>query len=525
MADLGSLPGRRDTTRQITNNRSSILPSRRDTDTAPLVVRSDLRTAARGDGGADELRRVLSQFTDSAQAFGNARIAGSQDRLREEAAQGALDAAAGGEAKATTDAYTEAFYNVRAESLFNTFSTETQQAVEEAINNGAEPAEIQALVMARIGEFRDEVVDTIPVSTAQRNVASRISQMGRELETTVNTRIRERTQQEFITTAQGNIRTALEADQPLDFEGYVATFRAGNLAPAEAKADAMAAVLAVALDRDNPRPELLDQLLDSKQADGKTPSLNATEQMQVLDRISQARSLQEQKEKEEREERRDALLEGWFTKAVGGNIVDDEIIQAGRDGVLEPQEVMQYLGLTENLRDAVADGHANDDFVLEIAQRAAMGNPPSNAQILAWQREGRFGSGREGLRAAIRFLQDNTAARNAARTNAATLAAWGMSERNERTRAVSTARTFLWEQTKPELPEGTRMSTYQGQMMVMQDREYHRRVRGGEDPFAVANDLIRRNQAVIARDRRPGPAPLPANGAPPPGNYTWRPSS
>lgn len=100
-----------------------------------------------------------------------------------------MQAAKGGafdETRAEDDAYSTAFYRVRAESQFNTFSAETQEAVEAAINDGAEPAEIQALVMERIGGFSADVMDTVPTATARLETAQRIGEMGRGLETTVN---------------------------------------------------------------------------------------------------------------------------------------------------------------------------------------------------------------------------------------------------------------------------------------------------------------------------------------------------
>jgi len=520
MADLASLPGRRTTSRQLTNNRSNVLPARRDTDAPSLVVRSDMRTAAIGDGGAAELRQTLDRFVGAVGGFANARIQGGADKRALEAAEGMQDAALGDAPDDDASlAYQDAFYKVRTESRFNGFSAATKEAADRALNSGADPAEVRGLVVERMQAFIDDEVASLPQSamTARRETVARLTTLAQTLDTDVSTRIREQTEQEFITTAQGNIRAELDDDQPLDFERYVGTFRAGNRAPADAKADAMAAVMAVALDRDNPRPELLDQLLDSKQADGKTPSLNASEQTQVLDRLSQARSLREQREKDLREDRRDALMDTWLPRVLDGEIVDEEIISAGRDGTLEAQEVVQYIGLTESLRNAPNEGHEDADFVLQVARRAAMGNPPSNGTILSWASQGRFGTGRAGQRAAIRFLQDNTSAARSAGARAD--AASGISSRQERARNISTARSFMWEQTKPEAP-----SRYQGEMLVLQDREFQQRVRGGEDPLEVAKSLVDRNRDVIQRDRRPSPQRLPdGNRAVTAGSYVWSP--
>lgn len=485
-----------------------------------------MRTAARGDGGADELRRVLGQFSDAAVGFEQARIAGAAEGYREDAAEGALDASSGaGPDEDGSIAYQEAYYKINAESRYNTFSTETLSMVDEALNNGADPGEIQELVMGRTTAFFDDLRDTVPNAGAQRETAVRVAEMARGLDTTVATRIRERTQEAAVTTAQGNIAAALTADQPLAFESYVTTFRGLNFTPQQAKAHAITGVMAVALDRDNPRPELLDQLLDSTQADGRTPSLSADERVLVLDRLSQARSLQENKEREEREETRDTLLDGWYTKALEGDIVDDEVFQAGVRGDLEPGEVQQYLGLFNNLRDARTEGHENEDFILEITRRSALGNPPSDAQVLEWERTGRFGTGRAAQKAAISFLGGQTALRNASRGggDGGEGGPSGMSSRTERTRNITTARGLLWRQ----LDRGEEGTAYQQSMMVYADREFNSFIRRGMDPMEATRRVITGFQPFIegrvgatSRNLR---LPTEPGAAPAPGNYAWTP--
>lgn len=510
-------PGRRTTQRRITNNRDGVLPTRRNTDTPAVAIRADMRAASRGDGGADELRRILDGFTDSVQSFGNARTMASQDRFRQEAADGSLDAQTGGEidpARASSLAYQEAFYRTKAEASFNAFAVETKAAVDDALAQGQGPAEVEALVMERVTSFRDQVLETIPNPSAQRDTAMRLSAMGGELEAGIATTIRERTQAEFIQTEQGNIGARIRGGEALNFEGYVTTFRAGGLDLVEAKRAALEAVVAVALDRDDPNPELLNTLLDSTKADGG-PSLSAAEQLAVQDRVTQARSLADQIEREAREDRRDTLLTEWFPKAIDGEIIDDQIVEAGRRGDLEPQEVAQYLGLFNNLREAREEGHADEDFILDVTRRAALnGRPPTNAQVLQWEREGRFGTGRAARRAAIQFLQDGAAARRAAAGGGGVL---GLSARTEATRNVSTARQYLWAQTAPEGEQAT-WSPYQGQMLILQDRELNRRIRAGEDPLVVASDLAERNRDLIRGDRGPRQQ-QPPRQAPP--QYTY----
>lgn len=507
-------PGRRTSQRRITNNRDGVLPSRRNTEAPSVAIRADLRTATRGDGGADELRRTLDGFLNAGERAFNAQTQGNMDRYRGEAAEGALAAAAGEELSPELQrsrAAQTAFYKAKGEASFTSFATETKAAVEDALNQGLGPDEVERLVMDRVRGYRDDFLTSVPDPLAQRDAAMRLSAMGSELEAEIAVTIRERIETEFVETTQGNIQARIRNGEPLNVEGYITELRAGGRSPAEAKQDALTAVLAVALDRDDPDPELAERLLESVQADGKTPTFNAAEQLQIQDRITQSRNLQTQLERERREEARDALVGDLFLKAIDGEIVDEQIIAAGRDGTFEPQEVAQYLGLLNGLRDAVEEGHADEDFILEVDQRVAVGNPPSNAQVLAWQREGRFGTGRAGLRASIQFLSDASVARSAGRGGGSGGAGGGsgggsyMSARSARTNAVTLARAFLNDTLGvPEEP-----TRYQRNIQARAGLEFNRRVVGGEEPMAVAESVSRAFGTLIRTNGRASPRTPP----------------
>ena len=97
MADLANLPGRRLSERKLTSNRSAVLPSRRDTDLPSLAVRSDMRTAARGDGGADELKNTLSSFLSAGGRAYEAQTEARAPMYAKQAAEGEADALLGKE--------------------------------------------------------------------------------------------------------------------------------------------------------------------------------------------------------------------------------------------------------------------------------------------------------------------------------------------------------------------------------------------------------------------------------------------
>jgi len=539
LADLANLRGRDTAQRRITNNRDGVLPQRRNTDLDAVQVRADMRTAGRGDGGADELRRILGDFQRGVQSADAAGVQNSMDRRRDEAADGMADAAAGGEAdpeRQRQTAYQEAFYRVRAESRANAFSSTVSQEIEQAINGGSDPSEIQALMVERVTAFRQDEIDALPTAAARRTAALKVAELARTLETTVSQRIMERTREELTTTLDGNIgtfladysatptavTTATEGDPsdpealgevtvtatrptPIPVEDWIATYRDAGYTPAEAKARTVSAISAVALDRNNPRPELLEQLLDSRQADGRTPSLNAAEQIQVQNALSQARQLRESVERETNEREVEDLTYDLFTRALNGELVDTTIQERILDTTLSPQEGAAMLGLVSGLVGNLGDGVANEDFVLDVTRRSIQGNPPTTAEVLQWEREGRFGTGRAGKRAAMQFISDNVQAARAARVGGGGGGGGGgtyLSSSEAGNRNISTARSYLGD----VLDMGEDATDYQRQMFIHADREFNRRVQAGEDPLRVATSL-QQSFAPYMEGRRGATAP------------------
>lgn len=556
MADLANLRGRDTAQRRITNNRDGVLPQRRNTDLDAVQVRADMRTASRGDGGADELRRVLGEFQRGVQSADAAGVQNSMDRRRDEAADGMADAIAGGEADPERQrqmAYQEAFYRVRAESRANAFSSTVSQEVEQAINGGADPAEIQALMVERVTSFRQDEIDALPTASARRTAALKVAELARTLETTVSQRIMERTREELTATLDGNIGTflanydaspqattgATEGDPtdpeglgevvvtaarpaPIPVEDWIATYRDAGYTPAEAKTRTVAALAAVALDRNNPRPELLEQLLDSTQADGRTPSLNAAEQIQVQNTLSQARQLRDSVEREAKEEAREDMTLDLFTRALNGEVVDTTIQERVVDGTLTVQEASAMLGLVSGFVGQIGDGIANEDFVLDVTRRSIQGNPPSTAEILQWERDGRFGTGRAGKRAAMQFIADNVQASQARRGGGGGGSGGGgaggsyLSASEAGNRNISTARSYLGDVLDP----GDEGSDYQRQMFIYADRWFNQQVRAGMDPLQAATQAQQRFAPYI-EGRKGATAPggrLHTPTIPPPDN-------
>lgn len=547
---------------------------------ASLSIRSDLRTASRGDGGADELRRVMDGFMSAGASAYNAQTQADMPKYREEAAEGSLDAATDGvadPARARSVSYQEAFFSVKAEASFNTFSAQTRAAVDDALNNDASPEEVHALVIAGITDFRDQVIDTIPTASAQRATAARLSAMGMELDGVVNTRIRERNREEFVAAQGGNIAAALaawppevpistpaapppidgelpgpegspevpagteapsldiqvtgpRAPPPLPVEAWIATYRQGGFTGPEAKTHVVNALTAAATNRNDPRPELLEQLLDSTQADGKTPTLNPAEIIQVQNSLSQARNLETSVETERHNAERDDTVEALFTRALAGEIVDDAVIAAGQSGVFTPQETAGTLGLLNGLRSAVEDGQVNDTFVAEVQRRIAMGRPMSNSEILAAEAAGRFGTGLSAKRAATQALI----------TPARVRGGGGELSEAERGRQVQPSgmtraeeRAYAWDELKDELfaEDGSPYERRDNAHTISYFNSLQDGRRGRLQPAeALAQTRTFITNMESSRQRQAGRAPAPPAPIPTgrvavsPGSYSWGPS-
>ena len=451
MADISRIPGRTLSQARVTTNRDTILPARRQTELDALSVRSDMRTASRGDGGAGDLQRTLSGFLDSAQGAFNANTAANKPKYAAEAAAGQMAAATGAEPtpeQARSQSFMGALYGARAVSQHNAFAAEQEQKVNAAVEAGADDAEIHDLIMEGMTVHRDTFLENNPDPAALAAEGARMVALGNRLSTGAVTRIRAIAREELITTQGGNLDFELDnwppealpapeqplgtaatefvptdgpagdptvegpgidvyanaAPPPLPVERWVAERIAGGFTGAEAKAQVIQSVVNAATNRDNPRPELIEQMLESKQADGRTPSFNPAEVSALQERLSQARNLADGVEKERHDDARDDATAALFTRALAGEDVTAEVIALGQQGIYDPQETSGAIGLLRGLSTVREEGRVNASYVAEVQRRIASGNPMSNAAILQAEAEGRFGTGLAAKRAATQAL-------------------------------------------------------------------------------------------------------------------------
>lgn len=500
MPDISSLPGRRTAQRRITNNRDGVLPSKRDTELPGVAIRGDMRTAFRGDT-SEELRRALGMATTAAGNFLEAREANKKDQYAQEAAKGSLDAAGGGDADpgmAKSSPYQEAYYGVRAEARFNEFATSIQQRADELLAQGADPEEVQQEVMKEFQTFTQDVTDTIPTASAKLATGKRLSSFAGKLQADLSEKIKARTDQELVDTHTGNIQARLKSGQPVSFEADVDTLRQAGIPPQDAKRRVIEAVAAVALDRESPDPELLEQLLGSKQADGKTPSLSAAEQLAVQDRITQARSLAAQRDREAHEDAQKDYEKQWYSAALNGENRDVEIDSAVERGVFTPQEGIAWRNAMQGLRTDTENGDANEglvlDFQLELADEKK--NPQTIRQrIVDAYNGGQLGTGLDAKRAYVQLMGHVYNRIDAVEAKARAAANRSPEGKIEKA-AGRAALAYFNSVAKPASFDG-QVSREDAQRYAMDSMELTRRIASGEDPMAAANAIL---------DRRKGPA-------------------
>ncbi|MFY7954378.1 MAG: hypothetical protein ACOVT5_17890 [Armatimonadaceae bacterium] len=424
MPELSAAQGRIASARTPTSNRDGILPQRRETDVARYAVMADLRAANIGDGGADDLRRTLGMFTDAAGSAGAAYASQQVGRYKEEAAAGVLDATTGKDPNAAmskSSVYNDAFYGARAEAGFNKFKADLDSQMQDLIASGAGPDEIQEAFAGSVKGFVDETVSRIPSASAKAETGQRLAALAADMQVGITKAVKERTDAEFVETVQANIRSSLSEGQPVTFEAYVGTFRKSGMPPAAAKKAAMDAIAAVANDPDNPAPELIDALIDSKQADGKTPSLSPEETQRAYELLGQARNLEAAKQNRETAAATDEMYTTIYARLDAGEDVDVvELVRPFREsGKVDPSSAATIESALLSFVNSREEGDLDEDVQLDTALKASQPGLSIAARRKIWEEAApKLGSGTKARRVFVSAMVQLNGEEEARRTAA-----------------------------------------------------------------------------------------------------------
>ena len=265
MVDISKTPSRRTAQDRVTNNRDYVLPRSREDDIPGVEIRADLRSASRGDGGANELRRTLGMVGDATEAYYRADIAKTAEQAEKDYAEGSVDAAAGEDADpemAKSVAYQRAYFSVTAARRQSEWEAETTQEIDGLINSGATPEDIEAAFTARGREFIQSTTDLYDDAEIHQRTADRLVRWTSERETAATALLKERTDAELISSTQSELQNALQRGEPLDFEATAQPLIEAGLDPVEVKTAIVDSAIAYAIETRN--SDVLYELLDSR---------------------------------------------------------------------------------------------------------------------------------------------------------------------------------------------------------------------------------------------------------------------
>ena len=486
MPDLSLGQGRQTTQNRVTNNRDSILPNRRIVEAPDAVVRADMRNAFRGDA-VDEVRRALGLVDKTVDSIVDLKKVETQIQNRQDASDGGLDAVQGKEvdpAKAKSMAYQRAYYNVSAEQKQSAFETDVETQVTTMVNQGAHLDEIHKFITDSVSSHATQAKDIYPTSEARMKVAEGTMRFAGQLEAKLNAGIKARADKEMVDARAATVAADLQAGKPVDFEAGIRPLIDAGINPAVAKETVRHAITAVALDPDHPRPELLSDLLDAKQADGKTPSLSAEEQLQVENSFLQAEGLLKKKQKEDKDKEQDALTLKWYEAANQGKVVDGEIDAAVAKGLFTGQEAIGLRSAFGRLRDDRLDGEANEDNVIKLELELAKRHPnyeSVRARATAMFHDGRLGTGRAAAKAYLGLMRST-----AHDSQTATESARGGASKDD----YADGKWLLGKLIPVESDDGV-TDPDSARMFIQAKSEWRARVAKGESPSAAADNVAK----------------------------------
>ncbi|WP_242076579.1 M23 family metallopeptidase [Brevundimonas diminuta] len=217
--DLSRSNQRRNAQDRVTENRDAIAPTRRETRVADAQVRSDMRSAYRGDGGADQINRFFKQLEQTNQAYWEADIAQTRKTAEVEYADGMTDATAGREMDPLHQqavAYQRAYHSTVAAKRQTEFETETTQEMDRMINSGSTVEEIEAFMQASTREFIAETADTYELPDVKRQVGERLMRWSQETNTRASAVLKEKTDKELIDNTVSNAVASLARGDALN---------------------------------------------------------------------------------------------------------------------------------------------------------------------------------------------------------------------------------------------------------------------------------------------------------------------
>ena len=415
MVDLSQTQGRNTAQRRLTTNRDRSLP-RVNTQAEQLVVSASMRTARRGDGGAEELMRIFAGAEKAVQSF--ADYADTKFRTGEQAnaAQGATDALFGKQDEALMErspAYREAVSVGETERAWNESEAQLRDDIDKALNDPENPADLDDIQSLIDGRFKslafgpDGNLKDFGSVSAQKLMGEKMAEARIRYLRNAGEIITKQVEARAIDTSAFNLNERLLRGEALEFEKSFGTVPVGtdlNAAKAAFITTTTSYARAVADQfgayaedpKGNPKIDpnralsVLDQLLASKRPDG-SPSLSPQEREEVqAERRKVAHDIDtatERAQRAEREAHSDAFMDRLMRVPGAGSYPSASEIQRARaDGRLEAESARTLLNWIEtDVREAEADRRARQ----RAAAATMSGHAPAGNAVLAALYEGR----------------------------------------------------------------------------------------------------------------------------------------
>jgi hypothetical protein len=416
MVDLSQAQARATAQRRATANRDRALP-RVNTQAEQLVVSASMRTARRGDGGAEELMRIFAGSERALQSFADYTDTKFRAEEQGNAAQGATDALFGKQDQELMErsrAYREAVSVGETERAWNESEVELRGVIDEALNDPKNPADLDDIRSLIDGHFKslafgpDGQLKDFGSVSAKKLMGEKMAAARTRYLVNAEEIITKQVQARAVDTSAYNLNDRLLRGDALDFEHTFTTVPAGtdlNAAKAAFITTTTSYARAVADQfgayaedpKGNPKVDpnralsVLDQLLASKRADG-TPSLNPQEREEVqAERRKVAKDIDtatDRAQRAEREGHSDAFMDRLMRVPGSGSYPSTAEIQRARaSGKLEAEGARTLLNWIESdVREAEADRRARE----RSAGASISGYPPSGSSIMAMVYEGRM---------------------------------------------------------------------------------------------------------------------------------------
>jgi hypothetical protein len=300
-------------------------------------------------------------FTNAAAGAAEAFYKGDPEKNAQDAAQGSIDAIAGAEPSLQTRAYTSSFQAVKAQSKANEFRTSITEQVDGWINEELDPDEIAKRYQESVSTFVKSSVESITDPDARQLFANNLIRLTGEIEQSTSKRIKEQTDARLVEGAISNLTTAIDTGQPWSFEGTVSILSRA-IGFKAAKEQVLAAIVSKATSFDDPDPALIRKVLDSKQDDGKTPSVSGAERAALEDALSQADAREEARVDRRKKAVTDAAIDRIADSVAQGVPVNqDEIIKLRQDGEIDGDTMVNLISFARSAYTNLQEGEPDEE--------------------------------------------------------------------------------------------------------------------------------------------------------------------